>query len=47
MGIMKKKFCGGTNNSLDLSKFAKVEELSLLLVRMGIQNGDFLGYSEP
>ena len=47
MGIMKKKFCGEKCSAVDLNKFAKIEELSLLLVRMGMQNADFIVYSEP
>ena len=47
MGIMKKRFLGEKPTANDLVKFGKVDELSLLLIRMGIQNADFSAYSEP
>lgn len=46
-GIMKRRFLGEKASSQDLAKLAKAEELSLLLVRMGMQNADFCSYPEP
>ena len=47
MGIMKKRHFGDKATPNDLAKLAKIEELSLLLIRMGIQNADFCSFSEP
>ena len=47
MGIMRKRYCGDSAPVNDVAKFAKIDELSLLLVRMAIQNADFCAVDEP
>jgi len=44
--IKKRIVNSSTSSPADLTKLEKLEELSLLLVRMTLQNADFLEYSQ-